>query len=338
MAEELVVMSTREIDRLGVIQQVLARRVSRVKAGELLGLSAKHVARLCVAYERQGAAGLVIEYEGQRLPYKLCDEYPFVTPGEVVERKRVAEMMAQIHVAQRDPARVREAAARIALRDAHVVSLKPDPYPRVESPASIVEVVPMDRGEAVSVQEGYIVRWIRKRPFLYKRALSSKTTADGRPAFEDTFVGTLADDVAREWQRTGDPAAPPPLSQAVAASANPQRFVPAPAPELEAAAALRRPPPSRKPRRPSTAMRPRVAPAEPPAPPPPPDPATRLATAIWYTDAFHTADTDRLREWNSAVVHLHSLGTTGRAPAKEQAVSAVKPVAPVRRRRALRPG
>ena len=65
MAEELVVMSTREIDRLGVIQQVLARRVSRVKAGELLGLSAKHVARLCVAYERQGAAGLVSRRRGR---------------------------------------------------------------------------------------------------------------------------------------------------------------------------------------------------------------------------------------------------------------------------------
>ena len=30
---------------------------------------------------------LAIEYEGQRLPYKLCDEYPFVAPGEVVERE-----------------------------------------------------------------------------------------------------------------------------------------------------------------------------------------------------------------------------------------------------------
>jgi hypothetical protein len=58
----------------------------------------------------------------------------------------------------------------------------------------------MDRGEAVTVQEGYTVRWIRKRPFLYKRAWSPKTTADGRPAFEDTFVGSLADDVAREWR------------------------------------------------------------------------------------------------------------------------------------------
>ena len=47
MAGELVTMSALEIDRLGVIQQVLARKLSRVKAGRLLGLCAKQVARLC---------------------------------------------------------------------------------------------------------------------------------------------------------------------------------------------------------------------------------------------------------------------------------------------------
>lgn len=38
MAGELVVMSTQEIDRLGVVQQILDGRLSRVKAGELLNL------------------------------------------------------------------------------------------------------------------------------------------------------------------------------------------------------------------------------------------------------------------------------------------------------------
>ena len=282
---------------------------------------------------------LAIEYEGQRLPYKLCDEYPFVAPGEVVERKRVAEMMAQIQVAQQDPARVREAAARIALRDAPVVSLKPDPYRRVDPPASILEIVPMDRGEAATVQEGYTVRWIRKRPFLYKRARSSKTTADGRPAFEDTFVGALADDVARDWQRTGDPSVPPPLAQAVAAAAAPRRSVPpAPAAEIELAVAPVGPPSSRKPRRPSTAMRSRVLPAAPAAPPPLPDPATRLATAIWYTDAFHTADTERLREWNEAVTRVQALGSAQRASAKRRGPDGMKAPSLAVRRKTVRSG
>jgi hypothetical protein len=238
-----------------------------------------------------------------------------VTPGEVVERKRVADMMVQIQVAQQDPVRVREAAARLALREAPAVSLKPDRYPcrRVDPPASILEVVPMDRGEATTVEEGYAVRWIRKRPFLYKRAISTKTTADGRPAFEDTFVGTLAEDVAREWQRTGDPSAPPPLAQAVAVPAGPQRpTAAAKVAEDDVGRDAPRPPPSRKPRRPSTAMRPRLLPPTLAAPPPLPDPATRLATAIWYTDAFHTADTERLREWNEAVTRVHALSSPAR--------------------------
>ena len=104
MAEELVIMSTREIDRLGVIQQVLARRVSRVKADELLGLSAKQVARLCAAYERQGAAGLVSRRRGRpsnnkvaqatetevlALVRKRYDDFgPTLAPGEAARASR----------------------------------------------------------------------------------------------------------------------------------------------------------------------------------------------------------------------------------------------------------
>src|SRR5688500_7188520 len=65
MAGELVVMSTREIDRLGVVQQILEGRLSRVKAGELLGICAKQVSRLCAAYGRDGAAGRVSRKRGR---------------------------------------------------------------------------------------------------------------------------------------------------------------------------------------------------------------------------------------------------------------------------------
>jgi transposase len=72
MAGELVLMSAREIDRLSVIRQVLERRLTRVKAGELLGLGAKQVARLCTAYEQQGAAGLVSRKRGRPGNRKLA--------------------------------------------------------------------------------------------------------------------------------------------------------------------------------------------------------------------------------------------------------------------------
>jgi hypothetical protein len=77
MALELVTMSTREIDVLDVIRKVHEQRLTQVKAGGLLGLSNRQVRRLCVRYERDGAAGLVSRQRGRpsnhRLPGELRD-------------------------------------------------------------------------------------------------------------------------------------------------------------------------------------------------------------------------------------------------------------------------
>ena len=65
-------MSAKEIDRLRVIQLVLERRMTRVKAGESLGICARQVTRLCGAYQRDGVSGLVSRKRGRvgnrRLP------------------------------------------------------------------------------------------------------------------------------------------------------------------------------------------------------------------------------------------------------------------------------
>jgi transposase len=58
-------MNAKELDRLRVIGLVLEHRLTRVKAGEALGISARHVARLCAAFERDGAAGLVSRKRGR---------------------------------------------------------------------------------------------------------------------------------------------------------------------------------------------------------------------------------------------------------------------------------
>jgi transposase len=72
MATELVSMSRTEIDRLDVIRRVLERRLTQVKAAQLLGLGPRQVGRLCAAYERRGALGLVSRQRGKtsnrRLP------------------------------------------------------------------------------------------------------------------------------------------------------------------------------------------------------------------------------------------------------------------------------
>jgi hypothetical protein len=50
-------MSTREIDRMGVVKQVLKREITRVKAAKLLGLGAKQVSRLCAALSAMAPRG-----------------------------------------------------------------------------------------------------------------------------------------------------------------------------------------------------------------------------------------------------------------------------------------
>jgi hypothetical protein len=75
MAKELVTMSRKEIDRLEVVRRVLERRLSQVKAAELIGLSTRQVRRLCTAYEQDGPTALASRKRGRpsnhRLPVEL---------------------------------------------------------------------------------------------------------------------------------------------------------------------------------------------------------------------------------------------------------------------------
>jgi transposase len=65
MPEDLLTMSAKEVDRAGVVRRVLERRLSQTKAAELLGVSARQVRRMCRAYERQGARGLISGKRGK---------------------------------------------------------------------------------------------------------------------------------------------------------------------------------------------------------------------------------------------------------------------------------
>ena len=59
-------MSGKEIDRLGVVRQVAARRLRQREAAERLGLSVRQVQRLVRRYRDDGAAGLVSRRRGRR--------------------------------------------------------------------------------------------------------------------------------------------------------------------------------------------------------------------------------------------------------------------------------
>jgi transposase len=74
MGTELVAMSARELDRLGVIRDVLEGRRSQVQAASLLDLTTRQVRRLCRAVERDGASGLVSRRRGRPSNRRLSAE------------------------------------------------------------------------------------------------------------------------------------------------------------------------------------------------------------------------------------------------------------------------
>jgi len=80
----VIFLNAKEIDRLHVIQRVLERRMTRVKAGGLLGIGARQVARLCSAYQRDGAAGLASRKRGRVSNRKLAP----AVESQVVELSR----------------------------------------------------------------------------------------------------------------------------------------------------------------------------------------------------------------------------------------------------------
>lgn len=67
-------MSSRELERLEVLQRIKERRLSRVKAATLLGITDRQVRRLYAAYETRGAAGLVHGRRGRPSNHRLSVE------------------------------------------------------------------------------------------------------------------------------------------------------------------------------------------------------------------------------------------------------------------------
>src|SRR5262249_37476250 len=75
---DLVTMSARELNRAEVLQRVLNKRLTRMKASELLGLSERQTRRLCKAMAAGGPSALVSKKRGRpsnrRLPEALRNQ------------------------------------------------------------------------------------------------------------------------------------------------------------------------------------------------------------------------------------------------------------------------
>jgi len=67
-------MSSKELDRLAVVRQVLEGRLRQAKAAEFVGLSERQMRRLCAVFEKRGPAGLVSGKRGQPSNRRLPDE------------------------------------------------------------------------------------------------------------------------------------------------------------------------------------------------------------------------------------------------------------------------
>ncbi len=73
MAEEHITMSQRELDRVGVIRQVVEKQLRQRDAARQLGLSVRQIKRLVQRYRAEGAAGLVSRHRGKRPNNRIAD-------------------------------------------------------------------------------------------------------------------------------------------------------------------------------------------------------------------------------------------------------------------------
>ena len=76
--EKLVVMTKKELNRCGLIEQVEKQMVSQMKASEMLGISDRHFRRLLKAYREEGVNGLLSKKRGKqsnrKIPEKIREE------------------------------------------------------------------------------------------------------------------------------------------------------------------------------------------------------------------------------------------------------------------------
>lgn len=72
--DRLLEMSTKELNRLEIMQRLSEKRMSQKEAGRILDLSTRHIKRLLHAYRQKGAAGLVSKHRRRKGNNRLPDE------------------------------------------------------------------------------------------------------------------------------------------------------------------------------------------------------------------------------------------------------------------------
>jgi len=74
MGKDIIEMSIRELNRLKIIQGVLGREVTQVKASEVLGLTERHVRRIVKRVREEGERGIVHRSRGRYSHRRMSEE------------------------------------------------------------------------------------------------------------------------------------------------------------------------------------------------------------------------------------------------------------------------
>jgi hypothetical protein len=130
---------------------------------------------------------------------------------------------------------------------------------------AVIEVVARDGDVQPEVAKRFVIRWVRRKAFLYERSVWGSSAA-GRPILEDKLLGPVDAEAAQQWQTRGDWSVPPPRQTEE--------------------------PPARKSR--SGAL-----PA--PTPTPPVDGSSRLNAALWMADTFRAQQMEKYRAVDEAL-------------------------------------
>jgi len=74
MDEETITLTKREAERLRILHQVLDEKITQVGAGEILGITDRHVRKLLRRVKAEGAKGLIHRSRGRVSPRKMPKE------------------------------------------------------------------------------------------------------------------------------------------------------------------------------------------------------------------------------------------------------------------------
>jgi hypothetical protein len=103
MDPKVFVMSSKELDRLDSIKCAVERRITQQQASQTLGLSLRHVERLCRAYRLHGPAGLISKHRGKPGNHRYPEDFKELALALVREHYAdfrptfAAEKLREIH-------------------------------------------------------------------------------------------------------------------------------------------------------------------------------------------------------------------------------------------------